>query len=68
MHCGLQLTADVDGSSKVLAVNEKGIAWGSDVKYKFGSVVPEYFNLEANAAHRGGGTITGVVQYKLQFL
>lgn len=40
-------------------MNERGIAWGSDVKYKFGSVQPEYFNLEADAAHRGGNTITG---------
>lgn len=55
----MQLTADIAGSSSALAVSEQGIAWGSDVKYKFGSVPPENFNLEANAAHRGGNTITG---------
>lgn len=55
----MQLTADIAGSSSALPVSEQGIAWGSDVKYKFGSVLPENFNLDANAAHRGGNTITG---------
>ena len=46
-------TFDVDGAP--LAVSEKGIAWKSDLKYKFGAYAPENFN--DDPATRGGGEI-----------
>ena len=51
------MTAEINGSNTALPVNEKGIAWGSDVKHKFGSILAAYFNVDA--ATRGGSTITG---------
>jgi len=45
---------------KELSVNEKGIAWESDVKHKFEAYAPKNFN--TNPATRGGGTIKGMVK------
>ena len=56
---GPQVTADINGSSAAVPVNETGIAWGSDVKHKFGSQSAQFFNLQENAGSRGGNTITG---------
>ena len=59
-----QVTADINGSSAAVPVNENGIAWGSDIKYKFGSQSAQFFNLQQYAASRGGNTITGEACYK----
>ena len=65
--CGLtvltlvQVTADIGGTATAVAVDETGIAWGSDIKYKFGSQDAQYFNLPQYAAYRGGSTITGTM-------
>ena len=56
----LQVTADIGGTSTAVPVEETGIAWESDVKHKFGSQDAQNFNLQENAAYRGGNTITGV--------
>ena len=55
----VQVTADIDGKATPVAVNEKGIAWDTDIKHKFGSQSAENFNTQENAAYRGGDTITG---------
>ena len=55
----LQVTADVAGASTPVAVDETGIAWESDIKHKFGPQTAQNFNLQENAAYRGGSTITG---------
>lgn len=54
-----QVSADIGGSLTPVAVDETGIAWKSDMKDKFGSQDAENFNTQADAAHRGGSTITG---------
>lgn len=54
----------VDGSP--VAVNEKGIAWKSDLEYKFGSYNASNFNTDP--ATRGGGTITGPVDENEHFV
>lgn len=53
------MTADLEGSPTPVAVDETGIAWESDIKHKFGSQDAQNFNLQENADHRGGSTITG---------
>ena len=59
LHEQLQVTADLEGSPAPVAVDETGIAWESDIKHKFGSQDAQNFNLQEDAEHRGGGTITG---------
>ena len=53
------MSADIGGSLTPVEVDETGIAWESDIKDKFGSQNAENFNTQADAAHRGGSTITG---------
>lgn len=53
------MSADIGGTLRRLPVDETGIAWGSDIKDKFGSQTAENFNTQEDAAQRGGGTITG---------
>ena len=53
------MTADIGGTNTPIAVDETRIAWESDVKHKFGPQTAQNFNLQENAAYRGGGTITG---------
>ena len=60
------MTADLEGSPTPVAVDETGIAWESDIKHKFGSQDAQNFNLQEDAEHRGGGTITGVRASPLQ--
>ncbi len=54
------MTADLAGGPTAVAVDETGIAWASDIKHKFGSQGAQNFNLQEDAAHRGGDTIAGV--------
>jgi hypothetical protein len=54
----------VDGAP--VAVNEKGIAWTSDVEHKFGAYSPVNFNTDP--ATRGGGVIEGTVKEDEHFI
>ena len=53
-----------------LAIDEKGIAWKSDRKEKFGSQIANNFNLGSSelSQYRGGGTITGPLNENEHFI
>mmetsp|Transcript_1903 Transcript_1903/g.2107 ORF Transcript_1903/g.2107 Transcript_1903/m.2107 type:complete len:346 (+) Transcript_1903:122-1159(+) len=54
------------GETRSLEVNDKGIAWPSDVNEKFGDYQPTNFNTDP--ALRGGGTIDGSVKEDEHFI
>lgn len=59
------MSAAIGGTLRRIPVDETGIAWGSDIKDKFGSQTAENFNTQEDAAQRGGGTITGATSIHL---
>lgn len=63
-------TYDFSLNGAPLAVNEKGIAWSSDRKEKFGNQPALNFNegTPELAKYRGGGTITGPVNEDEHFI
>ena len=50
------------GPARSLTIDEKGIAWKSDVSKKFGDQKIANFNVNPSA--RGGGTATGGMPYR----
>ncbi|GBG72895.1 hypothetical protein CBR_g12615 [Chara braunii] len=54
------------GLNRTLDVDEKGIAWDSDVKDKYGRVMPQNFNNDP--ATRGGSTLTGPINQNEHFI
>lgn len=61
-------TYDFQLNGQGLAVNEKGIAWKSDVNDKFGGMNSVNFNTEEFSQYRGGGTITGPLNEDEHFI
>ena len=56
----------VSGVEQPVAVDETGIAWPSDVAYKFGDVTPANHN--DDVATRGGGQINGTLKQDEHFI
>ena len=58
------------GVSQPLNVSTDGIAYGDDVKYRFGNYTPEFFNFAANQSNpsQGGAAIDGTPKTDERFI
>ena len=55
-----EVTTPAETSSSPLPVNERGIAWPSDLKHKFADKAPRFHN--DDPATRGGGVVDGTLR------